>query len=194
MFLIVGLGNPERKYENTKHNCGFCAIEELIEHFEVPSSGISMKGMYGKMNLNGEKVMLMKPLTYMNLSGEAVRAYVDYYKLDPAEDLVVIYDDVDLPVGTIRIKEKGSAGSHNGMKSIIQHLGTQEFTRVRIGIGPKPQGMDLAYYVLSPFSRSDQKLIDNAIKEIVPITELITSGETLRAMEKYNTKGTVPLC
>lgn len=188
MYLIVGLGNPERKYENTKHNCGFNAIEELIDHYEVPSSGISMKGMYGKMNLNGEKVMLLKPLTYMNLSGEAVRAYVDYYKLDPAKDLVVIYDDVDLPVGTIRIKQKGSGGSHNGMKSIIQHLGTQEFTRVRIGIGPKPQGMDLAYFVLSPFSKEDRKCIDEVIKEIVPITELITAGETARAMERYNKK------
>lgn len=188
MYLIVGLGNPERKYENTKHNCGFNAVEELIDHYEVPSSGISMKGMYGKMTLNGEKIMLMKPLTYMNLSGEAVRAYVDYYKLDPAKDLVVFYDDVDLPVGTIRVKQKGSAGSHNGMKSIIRHLGTQEFTRVRIGIGPKPAGMDLAYFVLSPFSRADRKIMDLVIKEAVPITELITAGKTERAMERYNRK------
>ena len=188
MYLFVGLGNPERKYENTKHNCGFCAIEELIDHYNVPSSGVSLKGMYGKMTLGGEKVMLMKPLTYMNLSGEAVRAYVDYYKLDPARDLVVIYDDVDLPIGTIRIKQKGSAGSHNGMKSIISHLGTQEFTRVRIGIGPKPQGLDLAYYVLSPFSKAERKLIDEAVSEIVPIAELITAGKTERAMDHYNQK------
>jgi len=188
MYLFVGLGNPERKYETTKHNCGFNAIEELIDHYDVPSSGISMKGLYGKMTLNGEKIMLMKPLTYMNLSGEAVSAYVNYYKLDPAKDLVVIYDDVDLPIGTIRIKKQGSAGSHNGMKSIIQHLGTQEFTRVRIGIGPKPAGLDLACYVLSPFSKSDRKIIDDAIKEIVPITELITEGKTDRAMEQYNRK------
>lgn len=188
MYLFAGLGNPERKYENTKHNCGFNAIEELIERFEVPSSGISMKGMYGKMTLNGQKVMLMKPLTYMNLSGQAVKAYVDYYKLDPAKDLVVFYDDVDLPVGTIRIKQKGSAGSHNGMKSIIECLQTTEFTRVRIGIGPKPPGLDLACYVLSPFSKEERKLIDQAIAETVPIAELITSGNVLRAMEQYNRK------
>jgi len=188
MFLIVGLGNPERKYENTRHNCGFNAVEELIDHYSIPKSGIFQKGIYGKTLINGEKVIVMKPLTYMNLSGHAVRAYIDYYKLDPKKDLVVIYDDVDLEAGKLRIRQKGSAGSHNGMKSIIECLGTTEFTRVRIGIGPKPEKWDLADFVLSPFSKDDRKSVDEAIREIVPIVELITEGKTDRAMEKYNRK------
>lgn len=188
MYLIVGLGNPERKYEGTKHNCGFDAVTELIDRFDIPGSGISMKGMYGKALINGEKVMVMKPLTYMNLSGHAVKAYVDYYGLDPEKDLVVIYDDVDLPIGSIRIRKSGSAGSHNGMKSIIECLGTGKFTRIRIGIGPKPERWDLADYVLAPFKKAERALIDEAIEEVVPITEMIISGNTDRAMEKYNKK------
>ncbi len=192
MFLIVGLGNPERKYENTKHNCGFCAVEELIDHYDIPSSGISKKGMYGKTLIRGEKVMVLKPLTYMNLSGHAVRAYVDYYGLDPEKDLVVIYDDIDLEVGMIRVRKQGSAGSHNGMKSIVECLGTKNFARVRIGIGPKPPRWDLADYVLSPFTREQRARVDEAIEEIVPITEMIVAGEIDRAMEKYNKKTAEP--
>ena len=188
MYLIVGLGNPERKYENTRHNCGFCAAEELIDHYSIPKSGISMKGIYGKTVINGEKVLVMKPLTYMNLSGQAVKAYIDYYKLDPKTDLVVIYDDVDLETGKIRIRKQGSAGSHNGMKSIIECLGTKEFTRIRFGIGPKPEKWDLADFVLAPFSRKERQIVDEALKEIVPITELITQGQTDRAMERDNRK------
>ena len=188
MYLIVGLGNPERKYENTKHNCGFMAVEELIDHYSIPSSGISMKGMYGKTMIDGEKVIVMKPLTYMNLSGQAVRAFVDYYGIDPETQLLVIYDDIDLDVGSIRVRKQGSAGSHNGMKSIIQCLGTQKFARVRIGIGAKPPKWDLADYVLAPFSKADRETIDETIREIVPITEWFVKGEIDRAMEKYNKK------
>ena len=188
MFLIVGLGNPERKYENTRHNCGFNAVEELIDHYAIPSSGIFMKGIYGKTRINDEKVIVMKPLTYMNLSGRAVKAYIDYYRLDPRKDLVVIYDDVDLETGKLRIRQRGSAGSHNGMKSIIECIGTPEFTRIRIGIGPKPEKWDLADYVLSPFSKAERKAVDEALEEIVPIVELITAGKTDRAMERYNRK------
>lgn len=188
MYLIVGLGNPERKYENTKHNCGFDAAERLIKKYDIPSSGISMKGVYGKTVIGGEKVMVMKPLTYMNLSGQAVRAYVDYYKLDPAKDLVVIYDDIDLECGQIRIRKQGSAGSHNGMKSIVECLGTQKFSRIRIGIGPKEPKWDLADFVLSPFPKDKRALVDEALDEIVPVTEMIVAGEIDRAMEKYNKK------
>ena len=190
MYLIVGLGNPERKYNGTKHNCGFDAADELISYFDIPSSGISMKGAYGKTIINGEKVMVMKPLTYMNLSGHAVRAFVDYYGIDPETQLVVMYDDVDLEVGGLRIRKQGSAGSHNGMKSIIECLGTQKFARIRIGIGPKPQRWDLADYVLAPFDKASRAKVDEAIEEIVPIVKMITEGNIDKAMEQYNKKKT----
>ena len=188
MYLIVGLGNPGKKYDHTKHNVGFDAIDEIIDEYDIPASGLSMKGMYGKGIISGEKVMVMKPMTYMNLSGHAVRAYVDYYNLDPQEELIVIYDDVDLPTGQVRIRKKGSAGSHNGMKSIIQMLGTQNFTRIRIGIGPKPEKWDLADYVLAPFSREERVKVGEIIEECVPITKMIIENGVGDAMSKYNQK------
>ena len=190
MYLIVGLGNPERKYNGTKHNCGFDAADEIIGYFDIPSSGISMKGAYGKTIINGEKVMVMKPLTYMNLSGHAVRAFVDYYGIDPETELVVMYDDVDLETGAIRIRKQGSAGSHNGMKSIIECLGTQKFARIRIGIGPKPPKWDLADYVLAPFDKATREKVDEVIEEVIPIVKMITEGNIDKAMEQYNKKNT----
>lgn len=188
MYLIVGLGNPDKKYDHTKHNVGFDAIDELIDKYDIPLSGLTMKGMYGKTVIGGQKVMVMKPMTYMNLSGHAVRAYIDYYKLDPEEDLIVIYDDVDLPTGQVRIRKKGSAGSHNGMKSIIQMLGTQNFTRIRVGIGPKPEKWDLADYVLAPFSKEERLKVEDIIEECVPITKMIIENSVEDAMTKYNKK------
>lgn len=188
MYLIVGLGNPEKKYDKTKHNVGFDAIDEIIDEYNIPSSGISMKGMYGKDTISGEKVIVMKPMTYMNLSGHAVRAFVDYYKLNPATDLIVIYDDVDLPTGQLRIRKKGSAGSHNGMKSIIQMLGSQEFTRIRVGIGPKPEKWDLADYVLAPFAKEEREKVDSALSQIVPITKEIIENGIDAAMNGFNKK------
>ena len=188
MYLIVGLGNPERKYEKTKHNVGFDAVDAIIDEYQIPSSGISMKGLYGKGIIAGQKVMLMKPLTYMNLSGHAVRAYVDYYKIDVASELIVIYDDVDLPIGQVRIRKKGSAGSHNGMKSIIAMLGRSDFTRIRIGIGPKPEKWDLGDYVLSPFSREERRKIDEITEKLPEIAEVIASDGVDIAMTKFNKK------
>lgn len=192
MYLIVGLGNPEKKYDKTKHNVGFDAVDEIIDEFDIPSSGISMKGMYGKGIVSGDKVMVMKPLTYMNLSGRAVRAYVDYYNIDPASELIVIYDDVDLPAGSLRIRKKGSAGSHNGMKSIIEMLGGGDFTRIRIGIGPKPEKWDLADYVLAPFSKADRQKIDETIEEIPRVIKRIIENGVDIAMTEFNKKHNGP--
>ncbi len=188
MYLIAGLGNPERKYDNTKHNIGFDALDEIIDAFGIPSGGVSMKGMYGKGLIGGEKVMLLKPLTYMNLSGNAIKAYIDYYKLDPKTELIVIYDDVDLEIGQLRIRKRGSAGSHNGMKSIVEKLGSDEFIRIRVGIGPKPEKWDLADYVLAPFSKSERARIDERIEKMPDIVrEIITNGAD-SAMNRYNSK------
>lgn len=188
MYLIVGLGNPERKFDNTKHNVGFDAVDELIDTYDIPSSGTSMKGMYGKGIIAGEKVMVLKPLTYMNLSGQAVRAYVDYYKIDVSTELIVIYDDVDLNAGQIRIRKKGSAGSHNGMKNIIQLLGRDDFIRIRLGIGPKNPAWDLADFVLAPFAKEERSKVDEAIKEIPDIIKCIAAEGIDIAMTKYNKK------
>lgn len=188
MYLIVGLGNPEKKYDKTKHNVGFDAIDEMIDEYDIPSSGISMKGMYGKGFIGGEKVMVMKPLTYMNLSGHAVRAFVDYYNIDVQRELIVIYDDVDMAAGQLRIRKKGSAGSHNGMKSIIQMLGSTDFTRIRVGIGPKPVKWDLADYVLAPFSKDERVKVDGVIEDIPDIIKTIVEDGVDIAMTRYNTK------
>ena len=188
MYLIVGLGNPEKKYDKTKHNVGFDAADKIIDEFDIPSSGISMKGMYGKGIISGAKVMVMKPLTYMNLSGHAVRAFVDYYGIDPASELIVIYDDVDLPAGQLRIRKKGSAGSHNGMKSIIGMLGSDAFVRIRIGIGPKPERWDLADYVLAPFGSKERQKVDEVIEEIPHIITKILEDGPDKAMTAYNKK------
>ena len=188
MYLIVGLGNPEKKYDKTKHNVGFDAIDEMIDEYDIPSSGISMKGMYGKGFIGSEKVMVMKPLTYMNLSGHAVRAFVDYYNIDVQSELIVIYDDVDMAAGQLRIRKKGSAGSHNGMKSIIQMLGSTDFTRIRVGIGPKPEKWDLADYVLAPFSRDERVKVDGVIEDMPDIIKTIVEDGVDIAMTRYNTK------
>ena len=188
MFLIVGLGNPGTKYDGTRHNMGYDTVTELIERYHVPSSGIGMKALYGKGQIEGEKVILVKPLTYMNLSGEAVQQFVHYYKIDPASELIVIYDDIDLEPGQIRIREKGSAGSHNGMKSVLSCLGVNTFTRIRVGIGSKPEDWDLADYVLSRPSKEERVQIDEAIRHAADAAAMIVQGETEKAMNQYNRK------
>ena len=163
MYIIVGLGNPGYQYVGTRHNIGFMAVEELAERNRISIDMNKYKGIYGKGMIEGEKVILLEPQTYMNLSGESVRAAVDFYKIDPEKELIVIYDDISLEVGKIRIREKGSAGGHNGMKSIIAHLGTEEFNRVRIGIGNKPKGWDLADYVLGHFEEEDRDKVEEGV-------------------------------
>ena len=188
MYLIVGLGNPGKQYENTRHNVGFDAVDLLVDEYRVPSSGKQHKAMYGKGVIAGQKVILAKPLTYMNLSGESVRALVDYYKIDPEEELIVIYDDISLEPGKIRIRKKGSAGGHNGIKNIIAQLGTQNFQRVKVGVGEKPKGWDLADYVLSRFGAGEQKLMDEAFGEAAEAAVMMMTDGAERAMNHFNAK------
>ena len=166
MFLIVGLGNPGVEYAATRHNIGFDMITYLSDKYNIPVNSREGKALVGKGILAGEKVMLAQPQNYMNLSGESVRALMDYYKID-IEDLLVIYDDISLDVGQIRMRGKGSAGGHNGIKSIIQHTGTQEFARIKIGVGQKPEGGDLVKHVLGRFSREE----DGMFRDVFALAE-----------------------
>ena len=186
MFLIAGLGNPGRQYEKTRHNMGFDTIDELIERHRIPQGGIAHKAMYGKGMIAGEKVLAVKPLTYMNLSGEAIREYGNYYKMDPETELIVIYDDIDLEPGQVRIRKKGSAGGHNGIKSIIAQIGTQNFYRIKVGVGAKPKGWDLADYVLGRFSSEERELVDKAICDAADAVEMILKDGIEVAMNHYN--------
>lgn len=189
MFLIAGLGNPGRQYEKTRHNMGFDVVDEFIERHRIPQGGIAHKAMYGKGIIGGEKVIVAKPLTYMNLSGDSIREFVNYYKMDPESEVIVIYDDIDLEPGQIRIRKKGSAGGHNGIKSIISQLGTQNFYRVKVGVGAKPKGWDLADHVLGRFSSSERELVDQAIREAVAAVEMILEKGIDAAMNHYNGSG-----
>lgn len=186
MFLIAGLGNPGRKYAGTKHNVGFDVIDRLVDRYAIPSSGISMKGMYGRGVIAGQKVILLKPMTYMNASGEAISAFAHYYQVDVPTELIVIYDDVDLAPGQLRVRKRGSAGSHRGMKSVVGQLGTEEFVRVRVGIGARPEQWDLVDHVLSPFTKEQRKDVDAACEQAADAVELILAGQTEAAMEKFN--------
>ena len=188
MFLIAGLGNPGRQYEKTRHNMGFDTIDELIDRHRIPQGGIAHKAMYGKGMIAGEKVLAVKPLTYMNLSGESLREWVNYYKLDPETEMIVIYDDIDLEPGQIRIRKKGSAGGHNGIKSIIAQLGTQNFYRIKVGVGAKPRVWDLADYVLGRFSSDERIAVDKAICDAADAVEMILRDGIESAMNHYNRK------
>ena len=163
-FIIVGLGNPGRKYDGSRHNVGFDVIDELVDRWHIGGPDRFGKSMIGKGRIGDRKVILVKPMTYMNLSGEAVQEIVHYYKADPSRDLVVISDDIDLETGHLRIRKKGSAGSHNGLKNIVQHLGTGDFPRIRIGVGAKPDpSFDLADYVLGHFTSEEKKVMEEAV-------------------------------
>ena len=186
MKIIVGLGNPGKEYENTKHNVGFLTIDILAEKYDIKVNKIKFKGLIGEGMIGTEKVILVKPQTYMNLSGQCIREIVAFYKLD-MEDLVVIYDDIDLPMGNLRIRKKGSAGTHNGMRSIIYDLQDDGFPRVRVGIGGERKG-DLANYVISGFSGDDRKLIEEAIVKAADAVTCLVEDGIDRAMVDYNTK------
>lgn len=190
--LIVGLGNPEPKYEQTRHNIGFMAVDALARFWNIPLlENRKFQGEFGEgISLNREKIRLLKPLTYMNLSGQAIRAVTDWYKLPP-ESVLVIYDDMDLPVGRIRLRLSGSAGGHNGMKSAIAHLGTQNFSRLRIGIG-KPQpaasnnGQTISH-VLGRFSPTENQVVAKLLPLVVECVELCLKQGVEKAMNRYNT-------
>lgn len=186
MYLIAGLGNPGKQYEATRHNMGFDVIDKLVEEFNVPQAGVKFNAMYGKGRIGGETVILMKPLSYMNLSGGPIRDMANYFKIDPETELIVIYDDIDTEPGQLRVRKKGSAGGHNGIKSIIQQLGTQNFMRVRVGVGAKPKDWDLADYVLGRFDRDDRQLVEDAQDRACEAVEMILSDSVDAAMNKFN--------
>ena len=185
MILIAGLGNPGKEYENTRHNAGFMVLDTLAQKLGADLSERKHRALCGKAVIGGQKVILLKPQTYMNSSGESIRAAADYYKVPP-EDILVVYDDISLAPGQLRIRAKGSAGGHNGIKSIIAHLGTQEFPRVKVGIGEKPPRMDLADYVLGHFSSGEKKIMEEAAKEAADaICEIVNVGIE-QAMNDHN--------
>ena len=188
MYLVVGLGNPGKQYEATRHNMGFDTIDHLVEDYNVPQGGVKFNAMYGKTMIGGEKVILMKPLSFMNLSGGPVREMANYFKIDPETELIVIYDDIDLDPGQLRIRKKGSAGGHNGIKHIIQQLGTQNFVRIKVGVGAKPKGWDLADHVLGRFDKEDRALIEEAQERACKAVELILTDSVDAAMNEYNKK------
>ena len=188
MYLIAGLGNPGKQYEATRHNMGFDTVDCLVETHNVPQGGVKFNAMYGKGIIGGEKAILMKPLSYMNLSGGPIQEMSSYFKIDPETELIVIYDDIDLEPGQLRIRKKGSAGGHNGIKDIIRRLGTEKFIRIRVGVGAKPKDWDLADFVLGHFLDSDRKLVDEGIRDAAEAVELILSEGVDAAMNKYNRK------
>ena len=188
MYIIAGLGNPTKQYENTRHNIGFMAIDALADKYDINMIECKHKSLIGKGMINGTKVILVKPLTYMNLSGEAIRAVSEYYKIDETEELLVIYDDISLDLGQIRIRKKGSAGGHNGLKSIIANLGHDTFRRIKIGVGRKPEGYDLADYVLGHFNGEEIAVMKDSLERTQRAVNLILEGKVDAAMNEYNTK------
>ena len=187
-WLIVGLGNPGQKYEHTRHNMGFLTVDLLAEQLNVKLNKVKFKSAYNIVRFGGQKCLVMKPQTYMNLSGESIRSVIDYYKVDPEKELIVIYDDISLEVGQLRIRRKGSAGGHNGIKNIIAMTGTQNFMRIKVGVGEKPKGWDLADYVLGHFSTEDRAKVEEAIGHAMDAAVLMMQGEVDKAMNDYNSK------
>ena len=192
MYIIAGLGNPGGKYNGTKHNVGFETIDILTEKYGIPLDFEKHRSICGKGIIEGEKVILVKPLTFMNLSGEALREIVSYYKIDPSEELIVISDDIDLDPGRIRVRPSGSAGGHNGLKNIISELHTDLFSRVRIGVGKKPREWDLADWVLSGFSKEDSVLVSSAKKRAAEAVSSIILDGCAAAMNTFNRKAVEP--
>jgi PTH1 family peptidyl-tRNA hydrolase len=186
MVIIAGLGNPGKKYEKTRHNMGFLAIDELAEKNDIKVNKLKHKALIGDGRISGQRVLLVKPQTYMNLSGESLREIVDYYDI-AIEDLIVIYDDLDVEIGGLRVRKKGSAGSHNGMKSIVQHLGSKDFPRVRVGIG-QSKGADWKDFVLSKTSKTEEAILAESVKNAALAVECILSEGIDKAMNLYNIK------
>lgn len=186
MFMIAGLGNPGIPYEGTRHNVGFDVIDAIAEEYNISVDHRKNRAFIGKGIIEGQKVILAKPQTYMNLSGESLRGLVDYYKIDEETELIVVYDDVSLDVGQLRIRKKGSAGGHNGIKSIISHLGTDIFLRIKVGVGEKPKKYDLADYVLGHFSKAEREQMEEGYQQAVRAVKMMVSGETEAAMNEFN--------
>ena len=188
MYVIVGLGNPDKKYEHTRHNIGFDVIDALADKYNISVTDKKHKALCGSGVIEGMKVLLVKPQTYMNLSGESVAEVMNFYKLDPDEEMIVIFDDISLEPGRIRIRKKGSAGGHNGIKNIIANLGSSVFPRIKVGVGEKPKGYDLADYVLGKFSKEDRVLMEEGYDLACEASALIMQGAIDQAMNEYNQK------
>ena len=188
MFIIVGLGNPTKEYEGTRHNVGFDIIDALADKYNISVTEREKRAFCGKGIIEGQKVILAKPQTYMNLSGESVRGLIDYYKVDTETELLVIFDDISLDVGQLRIRKKGSAGGHNGIKNIIQHLGGNVFQRIKVGVGEKPKDYDLADYVLGHFSKAEREVMQDGYKSAIEAVEMIVRGDIDSAMNTFNKK------
>lgn len=185
MYLIVGLGNPESEYANTRHNMGFNTINEVAKKNNITITKKKFKGLYEIGIIQGKKVILLKPQTYMNLSGESIKEVVDFYNIKP-EEILVIYDDMDVEKGNIKIRKKGGPGSHNGMKSVIQELHCTEFGRIRVGIGKPQFKNDMINYVIGPIQKEEQKILEQGIKKaVVAIEEILKNGIDI-AMNKFN--------
>ena len=188
MYIVAGLGNPGSKYEKTRHNVGFRVIDRLAEKYHINMNMKKHKAVCGTGVIEGVKVLLVKPQTYMNLSGESIREILDFYKTDPEREFLVIYDDISLEPGQLRIRKKGSAGGHNGVKNIIHHLGSQAFPRIKVGVGGKPEGYDLADYVLGRFPAEERKKVDEAVRCAADAVGLMVQSRTDEAMNLYNKK------
>lgn len=185
LYIIVGLGNPGQKYEGTRHNVGFDTIELLAGKHGIAINKLKHKALSGEGSISGRRVLLVKPQTFMNLSGESVRDIVDWYKV-PVGNIIIIYDDIDLPLGKLKVRPKGSSGTHNGMRSVIYQLQSDEFPRIRIGIDKPPEGWELANYVLSRFSSEDRKIVDETIEKAAGAVEELLRAGIDQAMNKYN--------
>lgn len=188
MFLIAGLGNPSKEYDKTRHNAGFDTVDYLAVRHGIAIKEKKHKALAGKGIIAGEKVVLLKPQTFMNLSGESIKEALNFYKLDETTELIVIYDDISLPPGQLRIRKQGSAGGHNGIKNIIAHLGHDRFVRIKIGVGEKPAGYDLVNYVLGRFSAEERKTMEEAFEKAADAVEVILSRGPDAAMNLYNKK------
>ena len=186
MYIIAGLGNPTKEYENTRHNAGFCVIDTLAEKHGIGLTETKHKALYGSGYIEGQKVLLVKPMTFMNLSGEAIQLLVNYYKIDPEEELIVIYDDISLAPGQLRIRKKGSAGGHNGIKNIIARLDTQVFKRIKVGVGEKPKGWDLADFVLGHFYGAEMEDMKQGYADAADAVSYIVRDDIDGAMNIYN--------
>lgn len=188
MYIIVGLGNPKKEYENTRHNIGFDVVDVIADIYKIPMGEKKHKAIIGRGYIEGQKVILAKPQTYMNLSGESVRDIIDYYKIDEQNEMIVIYDDVSLQVGQLRIRKKGSAGGHNGIKNIIAHLGHDIFLRIKMGVGEKPKGYDLADYVLGHFTKEERSYMNESTSDAAEVVKMMVFDRTDDAMNQYNKK------
>lgn len=185
MYIIAGLGNPTREYSGTRHNVGFAVIDKLADEYNISMDIKKHKAICGKGMIAGQKVILVKPQTYMNLSGESLREVVDFYKTD-IDEVLVIFDDISLDVGKLRLRPKGSAGGHNGIKSIISHLGTEQFKRIKFGVGDKPKGYDLADWVLGRFPKEQLDEVNTGLYNACKAVETILMDGIEAGMNKYN--------